>query len=762
MSDQTPLGYEFGPFRLSLAEHLLYHGREVVPLKPKVLDTLLLLVENSGRVMSKDELMGALWPDSFVEENSLTQNISLLRRALGGGTSGRQYVETIPKRGYRFVAEVRVLSAADLASRTREAALAAVPPHAPEEDCARQDAGARHVQTSVVEAARVDARAVEVLARDGVPARRRVLTFAVVLLLASTAAVAFLTLRRLSRPWRAASAASPRFREMHIASLTSLGKVWEAAISPDGKFVAYVAVEDGRQSVWVKQAESDDRLRIVPPAVMNCVGLTFSPDSNYVFYTAYLEGSNVGTLLQVPVIGGAQRQIITDVDSPVTFSPDGRRLAFMRRHISSGLIEHTLSIANADGTGQRRLSARSGADFYAPEGPAWSPDGRRLAVVAGTIRDDHVAGVYEVSVEDGSERPVSARNWKNAGRVAWLSDQTGLVVAAADAETEQFMQLWLVSYPGGEARRITKDLNHYQSVTLTAGSPKLVAVQADQIVSIWVSADGDPAHASELTLTAGGRLGEVPGLSWTPEGKIVYSSTTGGNTDIWIMEADGTNRRRLTHDPASDFLPTVSPDGRRIVFLSTRTGVQQLWGMDIDGRNQTQLTDGGMKYRPRYSPDGKWIVYAAIPPSQSRPTLWKMPAEGGQPVQLTAAYSRIPSVSPDGRLVACYYWDDRLSRMKLAIIPIEGGEPLKTFDPPRSSHHWSLQWSPDGRGLLYVQTQTDAASIWRIPLNGRPPEKVVHFPSSRILDFAWTADGRRFVCARAVANRDVVAITDFR
>lgn len=745
MSQQTPLGYEFGPFRLSLIEHLLYQGPEVVPLKPKVFDTLLLLVESRGRVMSKDELIQALWPDSFVEENSLTQNISLLRRALGGGTSGRQYVETIPKRGYRFVAEVRELRTAD-ALRETPAPETPVTPQLPE-----VEADPSHAVTAPA----------VLLARGGGLFRRSQFALAFLFLLALSAGV-FITVRRQYRTPHATTAAPTFSEEMRVESLTSLGKVWEAAVSPDGRYVAYVAVEEGRQSIWVKQIGADDSVRIVAPAVMFCVGLTFSPDSSHIFYVAYVENPNVGALFQIPVIGGAQRRLVNDIDSPVTFSLDGRQLAFMRRHISSGLIQHSLFVAGTDGTGERLLASRRGADFYSSQGPAWSPDGRTIAVTAGTIRDDHVAGVYEVNVADGSERSISARTWKRAGRVAWLPDRSGLVVVAADAETEECMQLWLVSYPGGEARRITKDLNHYQGVTLSADAGRLVVVQADQIVSIWASADGDPTHAEELKLTAGGRLGEVLGLAWTPDGRIVYSSATGGNTDIWVMEADGSGQRRLTNDRASDFLPTVSPDGRHIVFLSTRTGVQQLWKMEIDGRNQTQLTDGGMKYRARYSPDGRWIVFAAIPPTQSRPTLWKVAPDGGEPIQLTDAYSRIPSVSPDGRLVAAYRWDDQGSRMKLAVIPIEGGPPVRTLEPPRSGHHWSLQWTPDGRGLLYVQTHSDAAIIWRIPFAGGPAEKVFHFPSGQILDFAWSADGRRFACARAVANKDVVTITGFR
>src|SRR5262245_56139220 len=110
MHKQTNQLYEFGPFRLDADERLLMRDGRITPLPPKVFDTLLVLVENSGRVVSKDELMQSLWPNTFVEESNLTQNISQLRRALGDGAAEAQYIETIPKRGYRFVAGVQPLA----------------------------------------------------------------------------------------------------------------------------------------------------------------------------------------------------------------------------------------------------------------------------------------------------------------------------------------------------------------------------------------------------------------------------------------------------------------------------------------------------------------------------------------------------------------------------------------------------------------------------------------------------------------------------
>src|SRR5215213_6514892 len=122
MSKKAVCLYEFGPFRLDVLEHRLLRHQETVPLSPKVFETLLLLVEHSGHVLEKNQLISTLWPDSFVEESSLTQNISLLRKALAEG-GGQQFIETVPKHGYRFVAPVRVVEVNSNGGATEEVVL---------------------------------------------------------------------------------------------------------------------------------------------------------------------------------------------------------------------------------------------------------------------------------------------------------------------------------------------------------------------------------------------------------------------------------------------------------------------------------------------------------------------------------------------------------------------------------------------------------------------------------------------------------------
>ena len=367
--------------------------------------------------------------------------------------------------------------------------------------------------------------------------------------------------------------------------------------------------------------------------------------------------------------------------------------------------------------------------------------------------------VVEVSAADGTERPVTDWKWANIGALAWLPDRSGLLLVADEPDSPSGPQVWALSYPAGETRRITNDLNYYQGVSLTADARALVTIQSDVLLNIWVSKDGDPRRGEQLEFAVGGVFGSLLGLSWTPDGKIVYASNESGNSDIWVVTRDGEGKKQLTADGRTDHSPVVSPDGKQIVFISNRSGLAQVWRMDIDGSNPTQLTSGDFKDRPRWSPDGKWIVYT----SQGTATgLWKMPADGGAPIRLTDRRARFPAISPDGRLISFELVDDQTLRRVIAVMPFDGRAPVKTLEMTTTTRLWASQWTPDGRALRFVDSNADTSNIWEQPIAGGAPRQLTDFQSFILTDFAWSPDGKQLVYARGVTVSDVVLISDFR
>jgi serine/threonine protein kinase len=247
------------------------------------------------------------------------------------------------------------------------------------------------------------------------------------------------------------------------------------------------------------------------------------------------------------------------------------------------------------------------------------------------------------------------------------------------------------------------------------------------------------------------------GLAWTPDGRIVYCSYASGNPDIWLMNSDGTNPKRLTEDAAADIRPEVSPDGRHIIFTSDRAGETfNVWRMDNDGGNQFQLTRGGGETLPRISPDGRWVFYNSSNSMSRGGSLWKVPLEGGEPVRVIEKPSGMISFSPDRRLMAFGYIDSDVKPAQgIAIAPAEGGPPLK-----RIQFMPTLGWTPDGRGLTYLDEQQ--MNVWVLPLDGGKPAQLTDFKSDLTRWFAWSRDGKQMALARGTVASDLVLITDFK
>ena len=496
-------------------------------------------------------------------------------------------------------------------------------------------------------------------------------------------------------------------------------------------------------------------VKIVPDSESKIGPTAFSRDGEFVYYSVF--DNPLGTLFQVPVLGGSPRRIMAGVTSPVTLSPDGKQLAFVRPSSS----ESNLFVANSDGTGERKIASRKlPAYFSFVGGPAWSPDGKTIACGAGAYSGSLSATIVSVPAAGGPEKTITSQNWVSVSRVLWLGDGSGLIVAAVPELISTGTQLWYVSYPGGEVRRVTNDLNAYgtSSLGLTADSRTVVTVQAEKSAQLWVVNPGEDLSKAK-PITSGRYDGDS--LAWTGDGRLLYTAPSGEQSDVWSINTDGTANKQVTGDSFTEGLGCVSPDGRFVIFSSNRLGSFNIWKLDLTTGEQNQLTQGTeLDSQPECSPDGQWVLFKSW--RQGKSTFWRVPVSGGTPEQVSDKYSQWAAISPDGKLVALRYFDDQTNTNKVAVVPFTGGEPLKNLEVPTSLRDVGLGWTADSRSLVYADTRDNADNIWSLPIEGGAARQLTRFDSGLIFAFQVSRDGKQIALSRGTQTDDVILLRDSR
>jgi serine/threonine protein kinase len=551
---------------------------------------------------------------------------------------------------------------------------------------------------------------------------------------------------------------APNAAALSIKEIKTTSNVREGAISPDGKYIATVIEDAGKQSIKIQQSEfPSESLTIADGGEYR--GLVFSRDGYSVYYLAKDEKES--SLYQVTVFGGPARKLVSGLNTPITLSPDGTRLAFVRR--KTGGTATVLITSRADGNDERELaSAPAQFEFgtlLINTGPAWSPDGKVIACPIMSKGDRTHMEVVAAQVDDGSVQPIGSRQWFLIGQLGWLSDGSGLIMAAQEKPPPQAIsQIWLVNYPGGDAKTLTAEGDYYQGISLTADSATLITTRPTQTSKIWVVSALEPNHAEELPASKDKGLG---GLVWTPEGSIVYTSNESGTMKIWTMEVNGNNAKQLIYDKNGTEPAVAQRDSRFMVFASYETGTPHIWRKDMRGNDLKQLTSGSYEDWPDLSPDGQWVIYQGG--DSSPDSVWKIPIDDGPSTLLSDKAARHPIFSPDGKLIACFLRDME-SPWQLAVLPLAGGRPLKTFSiPPSVAGQWvGPRWTADGKAITYIVTKGGVSNIWMQPLAGEPARQLTNFNEDQIFAFAGSPDGKKLALVRGVNAKSIILMKNFR
>jgi eukaryotic-like serine/threonine-protein kinase len=541
------------------------------------------------------------------------------------------------------------------------------------------------------------------------------------------------------------------FENFTIENLTNNGHVALAAISPDGIYLVHVRDENGLQALWLRHIPTGSNTQLLPPAATRYAGLTFTPDSNYIYCVRRDEAEHtLASLYSVPVLGGTPRLLIKDVDSRVTFSPDGKRFAFLREDHDSPTYE--LLVANSDGSPDRTLF--KDVPLAGSEGnysPAWSPDGRTIVVIESELAQGVTAAVLTVDVGSGKQTIKPLATNQVYRDPVWMPDSSGWLVSEFGDYGALNAQLGIVSYPNGGYRRITNDTNSYLFPTIAADGRSIVASQTQPQYQLEVAPETQPDDVHPVSLAMNNR---VWNWDWTPDDRIVFAQ----NPDIRVVKPEG--GETVVYTDATHISDQVIScgAGRYYVFRSPgRSGKvsYNLWRMSTSGTDITQLTQGSAEADPLCSPDGKWVYYADYGDNEA---LKRVSIDGGSPETVLATAEGQVDISPDGKTLV--YFEVRELDHKLMLDLYSLDDKKVTYHDVDSRATWPLAFGPDGKSVVYAVRDKGVSNLWMQPLDGSPARQFTHFTSEGIEKFLFSKDGAKIAIQRGHVESDAVLLRD--
>jgi len=544
------------------------------------------------------------------------------------------------------------------------------------------------------------------------------------------------------------------FANVSIAKVTETGNTRQVAMSPDGKYIAAVVDDNGQQSLWLRNLPTKSNTQVIPPTAQSRYAyLRFSPDGNYIYFERAESGNfSYRFLYRTPVLGGTPEKILADIDSNITFSPDGRRFAYVVWHDpvvgQYRLVVHSVE----DGKEKTLASGPIAVNFL---DPTWSPDGKAIVCVV-KHPGNAISGLTAVDVNTGKQNLFFTSDHFALVRPEWLPDSRGILILIQEQLSNfERLQIAAASYPGGKLRPVTHDTNSYDDLTVSADGRTIAALLNERHDNLFLApTTPERAPARQVTSSA-----SVLSFAWMKDARLLLGLRSG----FTLMDPASTTSSLLgTGEASSPESPSACADGRYLVFsalASGGSGTRNIWRMNSEGGDVTKLSSGRNDAFPVCSPDRHWVIFGEDVRQGGK--LMRVPLQGGS----SEVVSQVPivsalDVSPDGALAAFMtFGDGNSGNDRIVVVDVASGQTRKllNFEKPHSSQ---IQFSRDGQAVVYSLPGKGFDNLWLQPLDGSPGHQLTDFDALQILDFHWSLDGKRLGVVRGHTDSDVVLLRD--
>ncbi len=763
--------YDFGAFRLDTQNHrLVREGGETVSLTPKEFEVLLVLIGNAGDVVAKDALLDAVWKDAFVGEETLTRNVSWLRKKLGG----EKFIETVPKLGYRFTAQVTASDAAALiieeqsVQHIRVEETISLPDGLQEGEMGRW--GEREKGREILLAnSNLSLQTQADKQKNLSPSPHLPISPSPFLPISLSPHLPFSPSHWLAIAFGVLTSAAIAFTvyqnffrqsELRIVLVNKVapfsvlpGREDMPAFSPDGKQIAFVwngGDEAGNFDVYVKLVGAGEPVRLTKHEADD-LNPTFSPDGSHLAFVRTFPTHS--ELFMIPALGGAERKIcsLRSTRSGVSFAPDGKTLA-VDDGDASGLPTGIFLVMVEDG-GKKRLTAPP--EYAADDKPRFAPDGNTIAFIRSF--GEIVQELFVASLAGGEPRQLTFDKTEIDG-AAWSADGKNIVFASMRRNNSQ-MRLWQIAATGGEPELIALGGKNLGNPAVAPDGRTIAFVEDSQDMNIWrIEPERFPAREAFRKFIASSRNDNSPHFSLDGK-RVVFASDRTTSYEIWIADADGSNARQLTdlqNSPSGS--PRFSPDGRFVVFDAQIAGNGDIFVVPADGGTIRRLTEAdSFDFMPSWSADGNSIYFASNRGGDEQ--IWKMPANGGDAIQITTQGGRESFESPDG---AELYFSKAEGMTGLWRIPSAGGEESAVAELAEAGYWRS--WTMTREGVYFTARAAAAPyhikfydfktrQLKEVATNEKPPVWV--FPS-----LSASADGKTILYTQHDQNASNIMLAE--